>query len=108
MQSGMEGELGTTAFVRIVSALLECSYHSIPGKRPYNCFCCLNGKRPLLGKCPGNMNQDNAASIHQYFIQEYNAKILSYQSLTLCIEALSCFFLQVDGSEDSLIREEIP
>ena len=27
---------------------------------PYtcNCFGCLNGKRPLPGKCPGNVSQD--------------------------------------------------
>ena len=32
-------------------------YRSVPGKHPCNCLGCSNGKRPLLGKHPGNMSQ---------------------------------------------------
>ena len=48
-----------------------CSYNSVSGKcpltgkRPYNCFGCWDGKRPLPGKHPGNVSQDNTASVHQ-------------------------------------------
>ena len=30
----------------------------LPGKCPCNCFGCSNGKRPFLGKRPGNVSQD--------------------------------------------------
>ena len=36
------------------------SKHPLPGKRPYNCFGCSNGKRPLPGKRPDNVSQDHS------------------------------------------------
>ena len=59
------------------------SYRSVPGKRPLldkrpcNCFGCSNKKRPLPGKRPGNVSQDNIP----YFLVIRRISLISVYSL---------------------------